>query len=74
MYHGGGGFKHEEVYNMPTWMRIFHIEKINEYHQKQQEEYDKQVGKGDIGDHFPPSDQKWKNKPSKFFMDFSKNF
>ena len=31
------------------------------------------IGKGDIGDHFPPSDQKWKNKPSKFFMDFSKN-
>ena len=50
MYHGGGGFKHEEVYNMPTWMRIFHIEKINEHHQKQQEEYDKQVGKSDIGD------------------------
>ncbi len=31
------------------------------------------IGKGDIGDHFPPSDPKWKNKPSKYFMDFSKN-
>ena len=50
MFHGGGGFKHEEVYNMPTWMRIFHIEKINEYNQKQQEEYDKQTGKSDMGD------------------------
>tara|TARA_R100000008_G_C3441197_1_gene94510 strand:+ start:94 stop:303 length:210 start_codon:yes stop_codon:yes gene_type:complete len=31
VYHGGGGFIHSEVYNMPTWLRRFHIQKINEY-------------------------------------------
>ena len=34
MYHGGGGFKHEEVYNMPTWMRKFHLEKIIDFVEK----------------------------------------
>jgi hypothetical protein len=37
VYHGGGGFKHEEVYNMPTWMRKFHIQKINKYLKDQAE-------------------------------------
>ena len=31
VYHGGGGFIHSEVYNMPTWLRRFHIQKINEH-------------------------------------------
>ena len=26
------------------------------------------VGLGDIGEHFPPSDKKWKNSPSKKFL------
>ena len=39
MYHGGGGFIHSEVYNMPTWLRRFHIQKINEHHKQQKEEY-----------------------------------
>lgn len=30
-------------------------------------------GAGDIGDHFPPSDQKWKNADSKIFVDHAKN-
>ena len=41
VYHGGGGFIHSEVYNMPIWMRKFHTEKISEFHKKQKEEYDK---------------------------------
>lgn len=41
VYHGGGGFKHEEVYNMPTWMRHFHIGKINEHIKKQNAEVEK---------------------------------
>ena len=28
---------------------------------------------GDIGNHFPPSDKKWKNKPSIFFMEYTRN-
>ena len=26
---------------MPTWLRRFHIQKINEHHKKEKEEYDK---------------------------------
>ena len=26
VYHGGGGFLHSEVYNMPIWMRRYHIQ------------------------------------------------
>ena len=37
MHHGGGGFLHSEVYNMPVWLRQFHIQKINEHNQKQNE-------------------------------------
>tara|TARA_R110001592_G_scaffold353369_1_gene652132 strand:- start:548 stop:754 length:207 start_codon:yes stop_codon:yes gene_type:complete len=47
VYHGGGGFIHSEIYNMPTWMRTFHIQKINEYNKKQDEEYNKTKNKGD---------------------------
>ena len=28
---------------------------------------------GDIGEHFPPTDNKWKNKDSSFFMDFARD-
>ena len=49
MYHGGGGFIHSEVYNMPIWMRRFHIQKINEFNKKQEEELKKQKGKSNIG-------------------------
>ena len=41
VFHGGGGFKHSEVYNMPIWMRRYHIQKINEYNTKQNEEMEK---------------------------------
>tara|TARA_R110002167_G_scaffold18251_1_gene68687 strand:- start:1839 stop:2039 length:201 start_codon:yes stop_codon:yes gene_type:complete len=50
VYHGGGGFIHSEIYNMPIWMRRFHIHKINEHNEKQQEEADKQKGQSNIGD------------------------
>jgi hypothetical protein len=41
VFHGGGGFKHSEVYNMPIWMRRYHVQKINEYNKKQNEEMEK---------------------------------
>ena len=50
MYHGGGGFIHSEVYNMPTWLRRFHIGKINEFIEKQNEEQRKAQGNEQIGD------------------------
>tara|TARA_Y100000592_G_C5386620_1_gene276141 strand:+ start:230 stop:436 length:207 start_codon:yes stop_codon:yes gene_type:complete len=45
VYHGGGGFIHSEVYNMPTWLRRFHIQKINEHVKQQNEEIEKASGK-----------------------------
>tara|TARA_R110002167_G_scaffold214678_3_gene419459 strand:- start:3564 stop:3770 length:207 start_codon:yes stop_codon:yes gene_type:complete len=50
VYHGGGGFIHSEVYNMPIWMRKFHIKKINEFNTKQNKEIEKSKGKSNIGD------------------------
>ena len=37
MFHGGGGFQHSEVYNMPIWLRRFHIHSISEYNKEQNE-------------------------------------
>ena len=45
MFHGGGGFKHFEVYNMPIWLRKFHIHKISEWNKKQNEEAEKAQNK-----------------------------
>tara|TARA_R100000805_G_C3601559_1_gene102220 strand:+ start:1032 stop:1238 length:207 start_codon:yes stop_codon:yes gene_type:complete len=45
VYHGGGGFKHEEVYNMPTWMRKFHLEKIKQFLEEKYENEKQQVSK-----------------------------
>ena len=41
MYHGGGGFIHSEVYNMPLWMRKYHLKKINKFLKDQAEEQKK---------------------------------
>ena len=50
VYHGGGGFIHSEVYNMPIWLRRFHIQKIREFNEKQNEEARKAQGNEQIGD------------------------
>jgi hypothetical protein len=28
IYHGGGGFNHADVYNMPTYLRIFYYNEL----------------------------------------------
>ena len=38
VYHGGGGFIHSEVYNMPIWMRQYHLKTINKFLKDQAEE------------------------------------
>ena len=60
VFHGGGGIKHSEVYNMPTWMRLFHIQKISEFNKKQNEEMEKANKKPSssdkvMGPNIPPS-------------------
>ena len=41
VFHGGGGFQYYDVYNMPIWLRSFHIQKISEHNKKQNEEMEK---------------------------------
>jgi hypothetical protein len=41
VYHGGGGFIHSEVYDMPIWLRKFHIQSINKFNKEQKEEIEK---------------------------------
>lgn len=45
---------------MPVWMRLFHIQKINEYNKKQNEEIEKAKGKSSppkktVGPNIPPT-------------------
>tara|TARA_R110001592_G_scaffold140334_2_gene361286 strand:+ start:1085 stop:1312 length:228 start_codon:yes stop_codon:yes gene_type:complete len=48
VFHGGGGFIHSEVYNMPVWMRTFHIDRINQHNRKQEEAMEKQRGQSEL--------------------------
>mgnify|MGYP003682853451 FL=1 len=50
VYHGGGGFIHSEVYNMPIWMRRFHIQSINKHLEKENEQIRKAQGNEQLGD------------------------
>ena len=50
VYHGGGGFIHSEIYNMPVWLRRFHITKINEHVEKQNKEQRQAQGNEQVGD------------------------
>ena len=62
VYHGGGGFIHSEIYNMPIWMRRYHIQKINEYNKKQNEKIEEakkgnssSTSNGPVGPNINPS-------------------
>ena len=41
VFHGGGGFQYYDVYNMPVWLRGFHINKVNEFNKEQNEKMEK---------------------------------
>jgi hypothetical protein len=62
VYHGGGGFIHSEIYNMPIWMRRYHIQKINEYNKEQNKKIEEakrgnssSPSKGPMGPNINPS-------------------
>ena len=60
VFHGGGGFQHSEVYNMPIWLRRFHIQSISEYNKDQNEKVEKakkgnQSSKIPLGPNINPS-------------------
>ena len=33
VFHGGGGYDYDTIYNMPIWLRKFTFSKLKEYHQ-----------------------------------------
>ena len=37
VFHGKGGYDWNTIYNMPRWLRQFTFNKINEFHQKENE-------------------------------------
>tara|TARA_Y100001963_G_scaffold138878_1_gene204172 strand:- start:132 stop:335 length:204 start_codon:yes stop_codon:yes gene_type:complete len=41
VYHGGGGFIHSEVYNMPIWLRRYHIQQINQFFKDKEADLEK---------------------------------
>ena len=40
-YYGKGGFTHDEVYNMPRYLRTFYLKQIQKVFEKQQEDQKK---------------------------------
>jgi hypothetical protein len=42
IYHGNGGFNFSDVYNMPIWARKFYINRIIEFKDEQNKQFDKQ--------------------------------
>jgi hypothetical protein len=45
-FHGKGGYDWNTIYEMPRWLRQFTFNKINEFYQKESEEYEKASSKG----------------------------
>lgn len=35
VFHGGGGFTYDIVYNMPIWLRKYHLRRIKDWFDKQ---------------------------------------
>jgi len=46
VFHGKGGYDWNTIYEMPRWLRQFTFNKINEFYQKESEEYEKASSKG----------------------------
>ncbi len=52
VFHGGGGFQYYDVYNMPIWLRSFHIKKISDFNKKENEKME-QAQKGQSNSNQP---------------------
>ena len=42
MFHGGGGYDWDTVYNMPIWLRRFTFTQLNEHFENERKELEKQ--------------------------------
>ena len=48
-FHGKGGFNHAEVYEMPTYLRRYYIQKASKYYEEEKKEMDKATKKKPSG-------------------------
>ena len=46
-FHGQGGYQWEEVYSMPTWLRNFTFNKIQDFHNEQNNRINSQTNEGE---------------------------
>jgi len=46
-FHGQGGYQWEEVYSMPTWLRNFTFNKIQDFHNEQNNRINSQIKEGE---------------------------
>ena len=46
-FHGQGGYQWEEVYSMPTWLRNFTFNKIQDFHNEQNNHINSQIKEGE---------------------------
>jgi len=47
-FHGQGGYRWQEVYDMPLWLRKFTFQKIKEFYEKRNEEVKKSQGNSSV--------------------------
>ena len=45
VFHGGGGYDYDTVYNMPIWLRKFTFQQISDFKKREQDEYNKAMSK-----------------------------
>jgi hypothetical protein len=70
IFHGGGGYDFETVYNMPIWLRKFTFHQIKEYKEAESEAINKSTKsntnttKINPGEKIPDSVKSLVNKPS----------
>ena len=53
VFHGGGGFDYNTLYNFPIWLRNFTFRSLEEHFEKDRKAYEKAQGKQKLGDDTP---------------------
>lgn len=55
MFFGKGGYSWHDVYGMPIWLRNFTFKEINEFYEREKEEYEKSAGKQKVSANTDPN-------------------
>lgn len=65
VFHGKGGYTWYDVYNMPIWLRKFTFRELQEFYEKENKRYQKQVKADNQQITGPDIDPTYKSKMSK---------